>query len=155
MHTHTILCLLIDVFAPLAFGYVCTVIIFSTFRKSILLLWFSSAPLPNHLAKFEKSLYDKFCLIGWSDNQCARGDDPLTGKISFGQRGQPKTGLNRHWAPTQEGRCNLCKGVDVMLLLCQEHQRGDCKNLLCASTQIPLHNICLIMLISQNGLIII
>ncbi len=29
-----------------------------------------------------------------------------------------------------------------------------CKNLLSASTQIPLHNICLIMLISQNGLII-
>ncbi len=79
----------------------------------------------------------------------------MTGKICFGQRGQHKTGLHRHWAPTQEGRCNLCKGVDVMLLLCQEHQRGDCKNLLSASTQIPLHNICLIMFISQNGLIII
>ncbi len=58
----------------------------------------------------------------------------MTGKISFGQRGQPKTGLHRHWAPTQEGRCNLCKGVDVMLLLGQEPQRGDCKDLLSAST---------------------
>ncbi len=45
-HTHT-LCLLIYVFAPLAFGYVCTVIMISTFRKSLLLLWFSSALLPN------------------------------------------------------------------------------------------------------------
>ncbi len=43
MHTRT-LCLLSDVFAHLAFGYVCTVIMFSTFRKYHLLLWFSSAP---------------------------------------------------------------------------------------------------------------
>ncbi len=82
IHTRTharTLCLLIDVFAPLAFSYVRTVIMFSTFRKSLLLLWFSSAPLPNptktffvcNLAKFEKMLYDKFSLIGWSNNQCA------------------------------------------------------------------------------------
>ncbi len=51
----------------------------------------------------------------------------MTGKIFFGQRGQPKTGLHCHRAPTQEGRCYLCKVVDVMLLLCQEHQRSDCK----------------------------
>ncbi len=46
-HTHTHCCLLVDVFAPLAFGYVCTVIMFSTFRKSLLMLWFSSAPSPK------------------------------------------------------------------------------------------------------------
>ncbi len=61
----------------------------------------------------------------------------MTGKISFGQRGQPKTGLH-----------------SPLGILCQEHQRGDCKNLLSALTQIPLHNICLIMIFSQNGLII-
>ncbi|KAK3552306.1 hypothetical protein QTP86_010102 [Hemibagrus guttatus] len=39
--------------------------------------------------------------------------------------GQPTAGLHRHWAPARDGRCNLCKGSDVMLSA-KKDQRGDC-----------------------------
>ncbi len=44
----------------------------------------------------------------------------MTGKISFGQRGQTKTGRHRHGAPAQGVRCKLFKRVDVMLLRASE-----------------------------------